>query len=567
MGAHSGKSFPVESFQTHPSQYKHWKLSFDAENPSVATLAMDVNEDAGLGDYVLKLNSYDLSVDIELADAVQRLRFEHPAVKCVVVTSNKPRIFCAGANIRMLGQSSHAFKVNFCKYTNETRLGLEDATDNSGIQFLCALNGTASGGGYELALACGEIMLIDDASSAVSLPEVPLLGVLPGTGGLTRVVDKRKVRRDLADAFSTIAEGVRGKRSVEWRLVDSIAPKTKWEAAVKTRAAQLAAQSPRPTSSTGKGITLDAIVPDVDGHTFTYRHVVLQVDPKLRLATITVAAPKDAEPKSAEKLQQRGADAWVLRAFRELDDAILRLRFNYLDVGLINLRTEGDEKRAAFLLETEQALLDAAKAGDWFAGEVLHHMKRVFKRLDVTSRTLMTTIEPSSCFVGCLAELALIADRSYMLDDSSADVPARIVLSPISLGALPMGNGLTRLQARYYGDAATLEKLQGFATSKKDIEPSDAEKLGVVTFVRDEIDYPDETRLFMEERASLSPDALVGMEANLRFVGPETMETRIFGRLSAWQNWIFIRENATGEQGALTNYGQPQRPVFDWQRC
>jgi benzoyl-CoA-dihydrodiol lyase len=548
------------NFETHPDRYAHWDLTFDGE---VATLGMNINEEGGLfSGYTLKSNSYDLGVDIELADALQRIRFEHPEIKSVVVTGAKDKIFCAGANIFMLGQSSHPFKVNFCKFTNETRLYIEDASENSGIKFVCATNGTCAGGGYELALACDEILLIDDSNSAVSLPEVPLLGVLPGTGGLTRVVDKRKVRRDRADFFCTVAEGIKGRRAAKWNLVDDIAPKSKWDDKVKGRAAELAKGSDRPG---GEGVKLDALKPEEDGNTISYRWVTLNVDPEKRMAEITMRAPTDDPPESGEKMQARGADLWHLRAFRELDDAILRLRMNHLEVGLVTLRTEGDPKK---VLAADKHLV-AAATGDnahWFAREVLHLVKRVLKRVDLTSRTFAALIEPGSCFAGCMAELVWAADRSYMLDDPDADEGAALHLSPMNHGALPMSHGLSRLQAHFFEDD---DALNAFLDAGRE-GPVDAEAcddLGAVTFMLDDIDYPDETRLFFEERASLSPDALTGMEASLRFPGPETLESKIFARLSAWQNWIFIRPNATGEAGALTTYGSPERPVFDFRRC
>jgi benzoyl-CoA-dihydrodiol lyase len=557
-GNTSGLDLQV-SFATNPSKYKHWKLAFDGE---VATLAMDVDEEGGLGSYVLKQNSYDLGVDVELWDAIERLRFEHPEVKAVVVTGLKDKVFCSGANIFMLGMSSHAFKVNFCKFTNETRLGIEDASATSGLKFLAALNGTAAGGGYELALACDEILLLDDANSAVSFPEVPLLGVLPGTGGLTRITDKRKVRRDLCDAFSTVAEGVKGKRAVEWKLVDHLSPKSKWTETVKAKAAALAATSTRPgAAAVGQGVLLGEIDCKQDGQSFTYRHVTLIVDPKKRTAEITLKAPVEKEPTKHSR--EKGADLWALRCYRELDDAILRLRTTFLDVGLVTFRTAGNP---AFLLEAEATLLAQAKEGDWFANEVLQHLKRVLKRVDMTAKTLLCLVEPGSCWAGSFADLLLFADRSYVLDDSGADAPATITLSPISDGPLPTGNGLTRLQTRFWGDDAAQAKLKPYLLESRPIEGTQAEKLGLVTFVRDDIDYPDEVRLFVEERTSLSPDALTGMEQNLRWPGPETMETRIFGRLSAWQNWIFTRPNATGEKGALSLYGKPDRPTFDMRR-
>ena len=548
------------SFSTSPENYRHWRFSLDGE---IATLAMDVQEDAGLNEESrLKLNSYDLGVDIELADCIQRLRFEHPEVKAVVITGGKERIFCAGANIPMLGASSHAFKVNFCKFTNETRLYIEDASENSGIKFLCAANGTCAGGGYELALAADEILLIDDANSAVSLPEVPLLAVLPGTGGLTRVVDKRKVRRDLADFFCTVAEGVKGKRALKWKLVDAIAPKSKWDAAVADRAKALAASSHRPG---GEGVKLASVEPKFEEGVYDYQYVTVSIDEEKRVAELTLRAPDAAQEFSAEELFAQGSELWALKAFRELDNAILNLRMNHLSVGLILLKTEGN---ADYILQSDRSLL-AAATGDaphWFAVEVLHNLKRVLKRVDVTSRTFVALIEPTSCWAGSVAELVWAADRSYMLDDVDADTPAQLRLSEINRGPLPMSHGLTRLQAHYYGDDSGLnEALE--AGLEAPIEAEDAEDLGLVTFVRDEIDYPDEVRLLVEERVAMSPDALTGMEASLRFPGPETMESRIFARLSAWQNWIFIRPNATGEMGALTNYGKPTQPEFDFRRC
>ncbi len=547
------------SFQTKPADYKHWKLTADGE---IATLAMDVAEDCGLGDYVLKQNSYDLGVDVELWDAIERVRFEHPEVKTVVVTGLKDKVFCSGANIFMLGMSSHAFKVNFCKFTNETRLGIEDASSSSGLRFLAALNGTAAGGGYELALACDEILLLDDANSAVSFPEVPLLGVLPGTGGLTRVIDKRKVRKDLSDVFSTMAEGVKGKRAIEWKLVDHLAPKSKWQEAIKEKATKLAATSTRPgLAALGQGVELTRIEPTVDGTAFTYKYVTLVVDPKKRTAEITLKAPNDTEPR--KNTRDKGAELWALRCYRELNDAILRLRAVFLEVGMVTIRTEGSVEK---ILAAEATLLEQAAAGEWFANEVLQHMKRVLKRLDVTSKTILCLVEPGSCWAGSFADLLMFSDRSYLLDDPESTTPATVTLSPMSLGALLTGNGLSRLRTRFWGDDKSAEKLEALAKSSTPIVGTDCEKLGVVTFARDDIDFPDEVRLFIEERTAMSPDALTGMEQNLRWPGPETMETRIFGRLSAWQNWIFTRPNSTGETGALSLYGKPDRPVFDMRR-
>ncbi len=543
----------VPSFETHPDRYRHWKLSFDGE---LARLGMDVQEEDGMREgYTLKLNSYDLGVDIELADAVQRLRFEHPEVRTVVVTSLKERIFCAGANIFMLGSASHPFKVNFCKYTNETRLGLEDASANSGLKFLAALNGTASGGGYELALACDEILLIDDGSSAVSLPEVPLLGVLPGTGGLTRVVDKRKVRRDQADFFSTVAEGIKGRRAVEWRLVDQVVPKSRFDQVVLERAKALAEGSDRPKD--GKGISLKPLEPKVTADGITYRYVTVKLDAERRLAEVTVKGPAEDAPSSPDAFFAQGSDAWSIRAFRELDDAILRLRINHLEIGTLVFRAEGDPKK---VLAWDGFLVD--HASHWLVRETLHLQKRVLKRVDVTAKTLFAFIEPGTCFAGVFAELALAADRSYMMDNPQA--PTAIYLGPLSAGLLPMSNGLSRLETRMLAEPGRVKEL---LAHKGPFSPEEAMAAGLVTFAPDDLDWDDEIRVALEERAAYSPDALTGMEANLRFAGPETMETKIFGRLTAWQNWIFQRPNAVGERGALSLYGQAgQRPTFDIRR-
>jgi benzoyl-CoA-dihydrodiol lyase len=535
-------------FEAHPSRYVHWRLELE---PPVARLVMDVQEDRSLRPgHALKLNSYDLGVDIELADAVQRLRFEHPEVRALVITSGKDRVFCSGANIYMLGSSSHAFKVNFCKYTNETRLAIEDASASSGLKSLAAVNGACAGGGYELALACDEILLVDDASSAVSLPEVSLLGVLPGTGGLTRVVDKRKVRRDLADVFSSLGEGVKGKRAVQWGLVDETVPLSRFAARVPEKARALAGKSPR----SGPGVELGPLDGRYSDRGVEHRHVTLEVDNTERVATLTVRGPGEDEPRDADGLRRRGSDLWALRAFRELDDVLLDLRFNRPEIGVVVLRTRGDRER---VLAADRSLV--AHADDWFASEVRHHMKRVLKRLDLTARTLLAVVDEGSCFAGSLFELALAADRSYMLDAAGGP---DVALSPLNREGLPMANSLTRLQTRFLGRADLIDALPWEAP----MDAAAALEAGLVTFAPDEIDWEDEVRLAVEERASLSPDALTGMEANLRFAGPETMETKIFGRLSAWQNWIFQRPNAVGEKGALTLYGRPERPKFNWTR-
>jgi benzoyl-CoA-dihydrodiol lyase len=549
---------PRVEFRTAPERYRHWRLA--TEGP-VATLTMDVDEQAGIvPGYELKLNSYDLGVDIELYDAVQRLRFEHPEVRTVVVTSGKPKIFCAGANIRMLAASPHGWKVNFCKFTNETRNGIEDATAHSGQTYLAAVNGTASGGGYELALACEHIMLIDDRSSAVSLPELPLLGVLPGTGGLTRVSDKRHVRRDLADYFSTRAEGIGGKKAVQWRLVDEAVPRPRWDEAVAERAAELAARSSRPEDA--EGVVLTELRKTRDDDTITYDHVEARLDRDAGRVDISLKAPRDDPPVTIA--EARSAEFWPLAVARELDDLILDLRTNETELGTWVFRTQGDP---ANVLAYDQLLL--ASTGDWFANEVLHYLKRTLRRLDVTSRSLIAVIEPGSCFAGSLLELALAADRSFQLagvfEDKDPDAePATITLGDINLGPLTMSNGLTRLQTRFWGDEAGYET----AAKRKNeaLEAEDAADLGLITFAPDDIDWDEEIRIATEERASFSPDALTGLEANYRFAGPETMETKIFGRLSAWQNWIFNRPNAAGPDGALRRFGTGQRAVFDRKR-
>jgi benzoyl-CoA-dihydrodiol lyase len=547
-------------FRTHPGQYRHWRLACDGP---VATLTMDVDEQGGIvPGYELKLNSYDLGVDIELYDAVQRLRFEHPGVRAVVVTSGKEKIFCAGANIRMLAASPHPWKVNFCKFTNETRNGIEDASAYSGQTWLAALNGTASGGGYELALACEHIMLIDDRSSAVSLPELPLLGVLPGTGGLTRVVDKRHVRRDRADYFSTKSEGLSGKKAVAWRLVDEAVPRAQWNEVVRERAEELAGRSGRPADATG--IELTPLAKARTDEEISYGHVTARLDRARGVAEITVTGPEAEPPASLDALHEQGAGFWTLAITRELDDLILDLRTNELELGTWVLRTHGDP---ASVLAYDQFLLD--HHDDWLAGEIVLYLKRTLKRLDVTSRSLLALIEPGSCFAGSLLELALAADRSYQLSgvfeeiDPEAD-PATVAVGPVNLGPLPMSNGLTRLQTRFLGDPdalAAAEKRSGDALAAED-----ADALGLVTFAPDDIDWDEEVRIAIEERASFSPDALTGLEANYRFPGPETMETKIFGRLTAWQNWIFYRPNASGPDGALRKYGTGQRADFDRKR-
>ncbi|TAK18266.1 MAG: benzoyl-CoA-dihydrodiol lyase [Acidobacteria bacterium] len=541
------------SFETHPTKYRHWKLAFDGP---VATLSMDVQEDAGLSsDYKLKLNSYDLGVDIELADAIQRLRFEHPETHTVVITSLKERIFCAGANIFMLRGSTHAWKVNFCKFTNETRLGIEDASANSGIKFLAALNGICAGGGYELALACDEIVLVDDSNSAVSLPETALLAVLPGTGGLTRVVDKRKVRRDLADIFGTLAEGVKGKRAVEWRLVDAVYPASKFKDSVRQRALELAKQSDRPAS--GPGVALNPLNARVsDDGSVEYSSVSYQVDRAKRVATIIVRAPQQKVEQDVDAILKAGDQFWPLRVFRELDDAILRLRVNEPEVGTVVLKAEGDP---SLVMDADAVLLK--HEANWFVRETIHFIKRALKRVDLSARSFFAIIEPGNAFAGTLFELALAADRSYMLDDD--DQTNRIQLSPMNAGKYPMSNGITRLEARFYGEPEKVEEALAHAGP---FDPAEATEAALVTVAPDAIDWDDEVRMAVESRTTLSPDALTGMEANLRFVGPETMETKIFGRLTAWQNWIFQRPNAVGPKGALTSYGTSDRAEFDFGR-
>ncbi len=552
----NGKEFI--DFQTDPSRYRHWKLTADGD---VATLAMDVDEKGGLFEgYELKLNSYDLGVDIELADALARLRFEHPNVKVVLLRSAKDRVFCAGANIRMLAGSEHPHKVNFCKFTNETRNSMEDASEQSGQKFVTVVNGTAAGGGYELALATDHIMMIDDGSTAVSLPEVPLLAVLPGTGGLTRVVDKRMVRRDHADVFCTIEEGIKGRRAVQWRLVDEVVPPSKLDERIKATASNFAAKSSR--KGPAQGVKLSAIDRKFRDGGVDYSHVKVDIDESQRLATIIVRAPEAAPPASAADAIKQGADFWPLKVARELDDAILHLRNNAYELGTFLFKTEG----APATVRAYDEFLEANKA-DWFAHEVRHYWKRVLKRIDVTSRTLVSVIEPGSCFVGTLAELALASDRAYMLigklQGDNRPV-AKIELTKLNFGAYPMSHGLTRMHARFLAEPKKVDEFE--AEIGREFEADEAEAAGLVTFGLDDIDWADEMRVFMEERKSFSPDALTGLEANLRFAGPETMESKIFSRLTAWQNWIFQRPNAVGPEGALSKFGTGERPVYDMRR-
>jgi benzoyl-CoA-dihydrodiol lyase len=545
-------------FRTEPSRYQHWRLTLDGR---VATLAMDVREDGGLTPgYELKLNSYDLGVDIELYDAVQRLRFEHPEVGAVLLVSAKERVFCAGANIRMLGRSSHGWKVNFCKFTNETRNAIEEASAESGQTWVCAVNGPCAGGGYELALACQYIVMADDGNTSVSLPEVPLLAVLPGTGGLTRLVDKRKVRRDRADYFCTLEEGVKGKRAVEWNLVDEVVPRTKLEETARRRAQELAARSDRPADA--RGVALMPLERHVDGDRIAYRWVTCVLDRARGVAEITVRGPQAPPPADPAGVQAQGAAFWPLALARELDDLILHLRVNEEAIGLWVLRTTG----SVDLVEAHDRLLEQ-HATDWLVREIRLYLRRTFKRLDVTSRSLFALIEPGSCFAGTLLELALACDRSYMLDgarDGDDAPPATVRLTAVNFGAYPMPNGLSRLTSRFLGEPGRLDDLKG--RLGQDLDAAAAAEAGLVTFTPDDIDWDDEVRIALEERAAFSPDALTGMEASLRFGGPETIETKIFARLSAWQNWIFQRPNAVGDTGALQVYGTGQRAEFDRRR-
>ena len=546
-------------FQTDPSRYRHWRLELDG---LVANLYMDVDEKGGLFEgYELKLNSYDLGVDIELADVVQRMRFEHPEVRTVVMQSGKGQVFCAGANVRMLGGATHAHKVNFCKFTNETRNTFEAAEADSGQFYLCAVKGACAGGGYELALACNHIMLTDDRSSSVALPEVPLLAVLPGTGGLTRVTDKRKVRRDLADVFCSTEEGVKGRRARDWGLVDEVVPNSKFDDTVQERAREFAEKSSRPSDL--QGIELKPIQRTfADDGSVVYSAVEVTVDRDARRATISISGPDADAPESMDALQAQGSDAYMLRLARELDDAILHLRFNELELGLVLFRTQGDPA----LVKTHEDLL-LANSDHWLANEILHYWKRVLKRVDMTSRSLAALVEHGSCYSGFLAELLFAVDRSYMMDgefEGDNRSIATITLTEANFGRYPMGNDLTRLATRFLGAPEKVEEAR--ARIGEALEADDASEAGLVTYTYDDVDWEDEIRIFMEERASFSPDAMTGMEANLRFAGPETMETRIFGRLTAWQNWIFQRPNAVGETGALRRYGTGVRGAYDMHR-
>ncbi len=567
------------SFQVDPGSYRHWRVEIDR---AVATVTMSVAEDGGIRPgYELKLNSYDLGVDIELADIVQRLRFEHPEVGAVVIASDKEKVFCAGANIRMLAGADHAWKVNFCKFTNETRNAMEDATEHSGQTYIAAVGGTASGGGYELALACDQILLVDDRSAAVAFPELPLLGVLPATGGLTRLVDKRRVRRDLADVFATRAEGVGGKTAVDWRLVDEAVPRVRFAETVAARASAVAARSKRPRGATG--ITLTPLIREVSEDQINYEHIKVKILREVRAAEITVLAPPDGQPRAIgagqpSRVSARPSDAsktppehpdaidahwWPLAMARQLDDAMLHLRTNETDIGTWVFASRGDAESVL----AHDAFL-AANSDHWLVNEVIHHLKRTLKRLDVSSRSIITLIEPGSCFAGTLAELVFAADRSYHLEGVSLDhedaAPAGLTIGEFNLGRLPMGNGLSRLETRFFHDAAALAHARSHVGQT--LSAATAAALGLVTITPDDIDWADEVRVAIEERASFSPDALTGLEANYRFVGPETMETKIFGRLTAWQNWIFMRPNASGDDGALRRYGTGQRPVFDRRR-
>ena len=548
------KPAPVD-YQTAPSRYKHWRLSFDGP---IATLTMDVNEEGGIRPgYKLKLNSYDLGVDIELHDALQRIRFEHPETRAVVLTSAKNRIFCSGANIYMLGLSSHAWKVNFCKFTNETRNGIEDSSAHSGLKFIAACNGTTAGGGYELALACDEIILVDDRSSAVSLPELPLLGVLPGTGGLTRVTDKRKVRRDHADIFCTTADGIRGQRAKDWGLVDEIAKPQQFAETVRQHALKLAEKSDRPANA--RGVALRPIERKTDERGYHAKYVDAELDREARLVMLTVRAPEGTAVAALEQAMAEGSDWWPLRMARELDDAILTLRTSEPDLGLWLLKTSGDPQA---VLAVDEFLV--AHQDNWFVREVIGMMRRTLARLEVTSRTLFAVAEPGACFAGTLFELALAADRFYVRDAQDAPRPAAVVLSPVNFGPLPTVIDASRLASRFHGDEAKMAQLRGLAG--KTLSPREAFELGLCTDAPDDLDWDDELRQVIESRTAFSPDALTGLEANLRFGESETMHSRVFGRLSAWQNWIFNRPNAVGPHGALKMYGTGAPVKFDWDR-
>ncbi|MAB78207.1 MAG: benzoyl-CoA-dihydrodiol lyase [Planctomycetes bacterium] len=544
---------PSFSLQTHPDRYRHFRLSCEGD---LARLEMAVDPNAGLRpDHELKLNSYDLGVDIELADAIQRIRFEHPEVRTVVVTGALDRVFCAGANIPMLATSTHAFKVNFCKFTNETRLGIEDASAASGVRFLAALNGTASGGGYELALACDKILLVDDRSSTVSFPELPLLGVLPGTGGLTRIADKRKIRRDRNDVFSTLAEGIKGKRAVEWDLVDRIAPLSRWDASVQEMARELADEV-QPRAAADQGVALPDLTVNTKGDRLEYEHLTLELQRDARTAAFTLRLPKDGGPRTAEEAHSRGCDWWIFALFRELDHALCHMRFNEPSIGTLTLRVEGDPQ---LVLTTDELI---SSSSHWFVAEVRHFIKRVLKRFENTARSFYAVVDRGTAFCGTFLELALACDRTYLLNDS--EVPVFMGVSSVHDGTYPMANGLTRLETRFLADHKAGRRVLEHAG--RVIEAQTADELGLATFAPDEIDWEDELRLALEERTSFSPDALTGMESNLRFAGPETLETKIFGRLSAWQNWIFQRPNAVGPRGALQAYGTPQRAEFNYDR-
>jgi len=558
-GGQEAADQPVVEFRTSPEKYKHFTVEYDGE---VAYVKLDVDEQGGIvPGYELKMNSYDLGVDIELYDISQRMRFEHPEVKSVVITSGKDKMFCAGANIRMLAGSPHSWKVNFCKFTNETRNGIEDASANSGQTWIAALNGTAAGGGYELALACDDIVLMDDNSSTVSLPEVPLLGVLPGTGGLTRVVDKRHVRKDRADLFATKSEGYRGDQAVDWGFIDATIPRGSWDEEIKKRAQERAKDSGRPG---GEGVALTELSRTIEGDTISYQHVSATLDRDKRLAEITVSAPTEEPPADAEAARTQGVDYYPLALARELDDLILHLRTNELLIGTWVIRATGDQ---SLVLAHDEKLTEWKQ--DWFVNEVNQYLKRTFKRLDVTSRSIFAVIDPGTAFVGTLLELALAADRQYMLEGVYEDVdpdatPATIRVTEINDGAYPMSNCLSRLESRFWNRDEELEKAR--AVKGKDLDSAAADEAGLVTMALDDIDFEDELRIVLEERAALSPDALTGMEANHRFVGPETMETKVFGRLTAWQNWIFIRPNASGPDGALRRYGSGQKGDYNLER-